>query len=256
MQRQTAVRVRIVDIVSGEWVKKEGMEPSYVVTPGKETVSRARIVGTVVGKFDSDDGNFSSVTIDDATGVIRAKLWRETALLKTVRPGNLVSVIGKVREYDGEIYIVPELINNITPDEESLARLEVIEKIKGRSGQGKAKHTHAEPAEPKAKAVKHEKAQEHPAHAAPAAHKAPHAAPAAKTAHAGAVHEKKAEAPKEAENPRKKVLALIEKNPDGIRYADLLTQSGLPEEDVENVINEVLGEGVCYEPIPGKIKKI
>ncbi|MBN2243758.1 MAG: hypothetical protein JW793_13815, partial [Acidobacteria bacterium] len=82
MQRQTAVRVRIVDIVSGEWVKKEGMEPSYVVTPGKETVSRARVVGTVVDRFDSEDGNFSSATIDDATGVIRAKLWRETALLK------------------------------------------------------------------------------------------------------------------------------------------------------------------------------
>jgi RPA family protein len=249
MQRQTAVRVRIVDIVSGEWVKKEGMEPSYIVTPGKETVSRARIVGTIVGKFDSDDGNFSSVTVDDATGVIRVKLWKDIGLLKSVKRGNLVSVIGKVREYDGEIYIVPELINNITPDEESLARLEVIEKIRERSGTAKpaAAHSHTAHAEPKAKAPAHGKAA--PAHAS---------APAAKSAHAGAgaAHDKKAEAPKEAQNPRKKVLALIEKNPDGIRYADLLTQSGLPEEDVENVINEILGEGVCYEPVPGKIKKI
>lgn len=209
MQRQTAKKVRIVDIVSGEWVKKEGMEPSYVVTPSKENISRARIVGTVVGKFTSEDGNFASVTIDDCTATMRAKLWKEIALLGGTNVGDLVNMIGKVREYEGEIYIVPEIIRKITPDEESLMRLEILAKLKNVSS-------------------------------------APQSG-------------QKAQAPEQTDEDtdlRKKVLTVIEGNQDGIKYSDIVQQAGAPEEALEGVINELLGEGVCYEPTPGKIKKI
>jgi RPA family protein len=231
MQRQTAVRARIVDIVSGEFVKKEGMEPSYVVTPGKDSISRARIVGTVVGKFDSEDGNFSSVTLDDATGTIRAKLWREVALLNGVKAGDLVSLVGKVREYEGEIYIVPEIVTPVTPGEEALARLEVLKKIKERNAGAAGK---------KEKAAAGEEAEE---------------APQAGTSEQPGGKEAEGAAEK-GEDPRKKIMGIIEQDPDGIKYPDLMQQAGLPEETVEDVINELLGEGVCYEPTPGKIKKI
>jgi RPA family protein len=237
MQRQTAARVRIVDLVSGEWVKKDGMEPSYVVTPGKENVSRARIVATIVSRFDSEDGNFSSVTLDDATATMRVKVWKEVDTLSGFRAGDLVSVIGKVREYGGEIYIVPEIVMKVTPDEESLARLEIIRKLRGKEPSVDAGHK--EKARPKAQ---HEPAMQHHAEK-PAVH-----------------HEKKSEPPaapeKAEESQRKKLITIIEKSADGIRYADLLKESGLPEEDIEDVINELLGEGICYEPVPGKIKKI
>jgi RPA family protein len=237
MQRQTAARVRIVDLVSGEWVKKDGMEPSYVVTPGKENVSRARIVATIVSRYDSEDGNFSSVTLDDATATMRIKVWKEVEVLAGFKAGDLVSVIGKVREYGGEIYIVPEIINKVTPDEESLARLEIIKKLRG--GKPAEGAGHKEKAHVKAE---HEPAKHHHAEK-PAAH-----------------HEKKGEPPavpeKAEESPRKRLITIIEKSADGIRYADLLKESGFPEEDIEDVINELLGEGICYEPVPGKIKKI
>jgi RPA family protein len=228
IQRQTAIRARIVDIVSGEFVKKEGMEPSYVITPGKESISRARIAGTVVGRFDSEDGNFSSVTLDDATGTIRAKLWRETQPLSGTKVGDLVSLVGKVREYEGEIYIVPEIVTSVTPDEEALARLEVLRKIKERNSGGTAQK---------------EKAEEAPQTGSPEQHEG-------KEAEGVEGSEEK------GENPRKKIMGVIEQNPDGIKYSDLMHQAGLPEEQVEDVVNELLGEGVCYEPVPGKIKKI
>ncbi len=209
MERQTAKRVRIVDLVSGEWVKKEGMEPSYVVTPSGDAVSRARITGTIVGKFTSEDGNFSSVTIDDSTATMRAKLWREIELLNGAGVGDLVNLIGKVREYEGEIYIVPEVIRKITPDEESLMRLEILAKMK----------------------------------------KVP--VPAEKM-----VRKPKPEPSNEEGDLRKKVLSLIESSPDGVKYSDLMQQAGGAEDALEGIINELLGEGVCYEPVPGKIKKI
>ncbi len=208
MQRQTAIRVRIVDLVSGEWVKKEGMEPSYVITPRKESVSRAKVVGTVVSKFVSEDGNFGSITIDDSTGTIQGKQWKEIELITAANHGDLVSMIGKVREYEGDIYMVPEILRPVGPAEEALARLQVLKKL-------------GKPAE------------------------------AAKDGNAAEPQKKT-----DADQLRKSIMTIIEGSEDGIRYNDLVEKAKVPEEDLEGVINELLGEGICYEPTPGKIKKI
>ena len=239
IQRQTAKKVRIVDLVSGQFVKKEGMEPSYVVTPSNDNVSRARITGTVASKFMSEDGNFGALTIDDSTATIRAKLWRETNLLKNAEQGDIVMVIGKVREYEDEIYIVPELIKKITPDEETLARLEVLKKIKSRKESAPAPK--AQPAAPEAKSEEPLQSAEPPAavNPEPEPTKPVQSAPAPVSG-----------------DLRTKVLSIIESSPDGIKYSELMQQAGGPEEELENIINELLGEGVCYEPLPGKIKKI
>ena len=207
LQRQTAKKVRIVDLVSGEWVKKDGMEPSYVITPSNDSISRARISGTVVSKFISEDGNFASVTVDDSTATIQAKLWRETKTLSEINVGDLVNLIGKVREYEGDIYIVPEIVRRITPDQESLSRLEVLARLK--------------------------RAREVPKEEAPPA--------------PGKIDQ---------DQLRRKVISVIEKSKDGIKYSELLGKLGVPEESLEDIINELLGEGICYEPTPGKIKKI
>ena len=55
---------------------------------------------------------------------------------------------------------------------------------------------------------------------------------------------------------RGKVLEIIEKERNGVSYDDLIKGTGEKEEDVEKVVNEILAEGICYEPSPGKIKKI
>ena len=95
IKRETAKKVRISDITQGEWVKKEGMEPSYIVTPWGENVSRARILGTVVAKFVAEDDNFASLTIDDSTDTIRAKTF------KTSQPIASVNLSGSVRYTTG-----------------------------------------------------------------------------------------------------------------------------------------------------------
>jgi len=207
MQRQTAKRMRIVDLVSGEFVRKEGMEPSFVVTPRKERVSRAKIIGTIVTKFISEDGNFAAATVDDATSTIQAKLWKETKLLTEASVGDIVNLIGKVREYEGDIYIVPEVIRKVDPDQESMSRLEILAAMK-KGGEGKEGEEAEEP-------------------------------------------EKTGD-----DELRKKVVSIIDGSEDGIKYSELVEKTGVPEEALENIINELLGEGICYEPTPGKIKKI
>jgi hypothetical protein len=55
---------------------------------------------------------------------------------------------------------------------------------------------------------------------------------------------------------RRNILATIEGSGDGIKYSELVEKAQVPEEELEGIINELLGEGICYEPTPGKIKKI
>jgi hypothetical protein len=63
----------------------------------------------------------------------------------------------------------------------------------------------------------------------------------------------------EPEDDKKtELLKLIEKLDEGIGcdYADIIKASGLPEDVIDSVVNELLSEGSCFEPRPGKIKKL
>ncbi|MBI4020682.1 MAG: hypothetical protein HY369_00395 [Candidatus Aenigmarchaeota archaeon] len=196
IERQTAKKVAIASLMKGTWEKHEGMNPSFVVTPAGERVSRARILATVTGKFMAEDGAFASITLDDATDTIRAKTFKTVKPLDEVAVGDLVDVIGKVKEYNGEVYLIPEVVAKIAdPNLELLRRLEIRALAA------------AEPAAPK-------------------------------------------------EDLRKKLLEAIGKSKDGITFDALLKAAGEPEAAVEKVVNDLLAEGVCYEPSPGKIKKI
>jgi RPA family protein len=195
-------------LTNGRWVKNEGLEPSFVVTPSGEQVSRARIMGTVVSKFVSEDENFASITIDDTTDTIRAKTFKTVKPLDVVQTGDVVDLIGKVREYNAEIYVMPEIVRKITdPNMELLRRLELAAKAKKLlQGQGPA---------PQFVSAKEDKSI-----------------------------------------LKKKVLEVIDSEKSGISYSKILEMVQAPETQIESVVNELLDEGVCYEPTPGKIKKI
>src|SRR4030042_1159421 len=126
MERMTARKTSIADITNGRWVKNEGLEPSFVVSQSGEQISRARIMGTVVSKFVSEDENFASITIDDSTDTIRAKTFKTAKPLDVIQVGDIVDLIGKEREYNAEIYMMPEIVRKVTdPNVEVLRRAEL-----------------------------------------------------------------------------------------------------------------------------------
>jgi len=104
--RQTTSRARISDIVNSNFVRKEGFEPSYVLTDSGQRISRVYLIGTIVDKFMNENGNYSSITIDDDSDSIRIKAFREQVnIFDNFNVGDLVMVIGKVRNYAEENYI-------------------------------------------------------------------------------------------------------------------------------------------------------
>jgi RPA family protein len=241
ISRQTAKKVKIWDIVNGKWTKKEGMEPSFVTTQYGENISRARILASVVAKFVSEDGNYGSITLDDGSDTIRAKVFKDLKILEPVNIGDIVDVIGKVREYTGETYIIPEVVRKIeNPNFELLRRLEILYRMKGikkaKNLVEKNREKYPNPEELKKYLIENYGLE---------------------SEWIDLFLEKKEEKAEEDKNLlRKEILSIIEKNSDGIVYSQLISKVKAEETEIEKVIDELLSEGICYEPTPGKIKKI
>jgi len=109
-ERMTAVRACVSDIVNGRYDEENG---PHVVSPHGVELRRVVVLGFVVNKY-TGDGNFASITIDDGTETIRAKAWgTEAALLENTPEDKLMLVVGKIREYEDETYIVPEITQEV-----------------------------------------------------------------------------------------------------------------------------------------------
>ncbi|MFB6088953.1 MAG: OB-fold nucleic acid binding domain-containing protein, partial [Candidatus Aenigmatarchaeota archaeon] len=126
MKRLPAKKVMIEDIVNGNYFQKEGFESNYVLTPMGRKVSRVNLLGTVMKKFINDDGDYGFIVIDDESETIRAKVFQNTSILEGVEEGQLVKVIGKVREYNDELYLNLEHVKELEdPNWLTLRLLEV-----------------------------------------------------------------------------------------------------------------------------------
>lgn len=109
-KRQVAYKVRIKDILDGEYVKEEGWMPNYIRTLDGTKVSRVNIVGTIVLK--TDEYNRKGIIIDDASGKLPVRSFEERGIFDGVEIGDVVLIIGRPREF-GEKYIDPEIIKKI-----------------------------------------------------------------------------------------------------------------------------------------------
>lgn len=132
-ERQNAKICRVSDLVSARFFQGsiEEMKPNFVITKFGESISRVRLVASVVEKFLSEDGRFASITLDDGTGGIRAKVFAEDSrLIEGVNPGDVVSIVGKMKNYNDENYIAPDFVRRLDdPNHELLFKLELLENL-------------------------------------------------------------------------------------------------------------------------------
>ncbi len=96
-----------------------------------QPLHKIHILGTVIRKFvgkSQNEKKYAVITIDDGTGTINVKQWVETEVVERAEFGEIVDVMGKPREFQGEIYLSPEIIkHNQTIADELLRRAELIE---------------------------------------------------------------------------------------------------------------------------------
>lgn len=243
-KRMTAKKARIIDVVKGRYKPADGMIPGYILTPYGMKVSRARVLATVVSKFVSEDKNFASVTLDDGTETMRAKSFGTTKFFDNVNLGDSTDVIGKVRMYNDEIYIAPEIVIKITdPNFESLRRLELVKQYMD----WKRKNEIISAALKNGEAgkvmdiVKGEMNQED-------------AESLLEHLSAPAAAEEKKDLSEEAKKAVLNIITELDKG-DGVTYSELMSKSGVDEKTFDKAVNDLLEEGTCYEPRPGQLKK-
>ncbi|HDD46004.1 MAG TPA: hypothetical protein ENG42_00880 [Candidatus Aenigmarchaeota archaeon] len=234
--RQTAKKVRIADLNNGEWVRDEEKGISYVLTRYGDRVARARIMATVVNKFVNENRSYANIVLDDGSDTIRAKFFENVDMVDKVNIGDIVDVIGRVREYDGEVYLLPEIIRNVKDiNEEIIRMLEIVHRIKMFNyARGKIQSYAGEIDDKKELEAKLKSEG------------------ISKDILDCLLFEEDAK----EEKIKDKILRLLEENPEGLEYSKILEVVKGSEVDIENAINELLAEGLCYEPTPGKVKKI
>jgi len=105
-KRATATKVRIADILGGNYSRQEGWQPSFIQTADGRQISRVNIMGVITSRND-----VQSFVLEDASGSIIVRSF-EAALEGEI--GDFMLVIGRPREYNGSKYISPEIFKKIS----------------------------------------------------------------------------------------------------------------------------------------------
>ncbi|MBI4014535.1 MAG: hypothetical protein HY365_01130 [Candidatus Aenigmarchaeota archaeon] len=239
-KRLTAVKTCIADVTRGRFVKQEGFNPSYVISPDGMRLSRVRIMATVVDKFVAESGKFSSLTLDDGTDTIRSKAF-SSSFFESTSQGDIVDVIGKVKEYQGEIYINPEVVaKQDDPNTETLrmAELRVQRKAVDEKRRAVIEAQKSTADADELKKIMQERYGMEPEETEAILASMP--------------------TDEEKESPKDALLKIIAENDagEGCEYAVIIAKSGLGEDAIDAAVQELLDEGSCFEPKPGKIKKL
>ncbi len=108
-KRQIAYKLQIRQILGGTYHQQEGWNPNYLITPDNQKVSRVNLIAVVVAQTQDQTNN---LILDDGSGQITLRIFDP---LKNVNPkiGDTVLVIAKIRQFNNQIYLVPEIISKI-----------------------------------------------------------------------------------------------------------------------------------------------
>jgi len=135
-KRETAYKVRVSELLRANPVYDEAPnEPGQEIIQkrllfvelGNQKYRRVNILANVIEKYQSDnESRFASLTIDDGSGQIKIRVFGdETEKISQVGQGDTVIVIGILRSYNNEIYIIPEIIRKQDPRYLLVRKLEI-----------------------------------------------------------------------------------------------------------------------------------
>ena len=227
IQRKPACKVWISDIGNGQLQHETGEFGMYYFVLKDNPISRVNLIGSVVDVFISPERSFASVALDDGSGTINVRTFKEDiGMLEGLKVGDMVMVIGRIREYNNDKYIIPEIIKNLNdPNWELVRRLELLKEY------GVPKVEIKDFVEVKSgNTVMVENGSEN------------------------VVSEQVGEV---TSSSRNKILSLIEKaDENGAEHSLILSSLGITEEEAAPILKELLSEGEIYQNRPGRYKVI
>ena len=109
-KRHTAYKLKIGDILSGSQIT-DGERLKFIEVNGTN-VARVNLIANIIDKYVQEgDKNYGTITLDDATGNIKAKFFGDDIQkIKDLNQGDTILLIGLLRIWNNEVYITPEIM--------------------------------------------------------------------------------------------------------------------------------------------------
>ncbi len=128
-KRETAYKQRVADLLKGNQIfeQVEGNQRFKFLELGNKQIIRVNIIANVIDKYVSEgDRRFASITVDDGSGQIRVRVFGEDFhKFDNLSQGDTVVIIGLLRSFNNEIYILPEIIRKMDPKYLLIRKLEI-----------------------------------------------------------------------------------------------------------------------------------
>ncbi|MBS3123917.1 hypothetical protein J4437_04770 [Candidatus Woesearchaeota archaeon] len=134
--RPAAICLTFKEIIDSELRLPEDEPPFLIYADGKRAY-RINTLGTIVNK--EKIGNITNFLLDDGSATLVARFFEESKNIEALNPGDIVLIIGKVRLFNEEKYLSPEIVKKVSPLWMKLRRLgysksnEAATKIKNNS---------------------------------------------------------------------------------------------------------------------------
>ncbi len=124
-KRNTAYKFKIGSILSGKPIL-DADKLKFLELDNKQVV-RINLIANIIDKYIQDgEKKFGSITLDDATGQIKAKVFGdEIERFSSLNQGDTVMLIGLLRSWNNEVYITPEIIKKKEPTYLLVRKLEI-----------------------------------------------------------------------------------------------------------------------------------
>tara|TARA_Y100000310_G_scaffold289197_1_gene315429 strand:- start:6835 stop:7491 length:657 start_codon:yes stop_codon:yes gene_type:complete len=130
-KRNVAYKLRIGDILKGKPVMSEGSAENparfLFLELGDKKIVRVNILANCVDKYVQDgEKKYASLTVDDASGQMRLKAFgNDIGILKDIMQGDTLQIVGNVREWNSELYVLPEIVKKVDPRWLLVRKLEI-----------------------------------------------------------------------------------------------------------------------------------
>ena len=109
-KRQVAFKIWIADILNSSFNKDE-ISAGYIKIDNI-IISRVNLIATLV-YISAEESNYRSAVIDDGTGKISLRTFENSNIFSKADVGDAVLVIGRIREFNNEKYILPEILKKV-----------------------------------------------------------------------------------------------------------------------------------------------
>ncbi len=140
IKRAIAYKLRVGDLSKGNQIidqsktsdlnKRVNSRLLYLELGDKKIV-RVNLIANVVDKFESQgETKFITITLDDGTGQIKARVFSDNFhKFQNVTQGDTILIIGFLRSFNQELYILPEIVRKQEPKYLLIRKLEIEKSI-------------------------------------------------------------------------------------------------------------------------------